>query len=80
MNSLPLHFVRRALTGIEELPPKERADHFDLAGDILTTFGNPGTCTQEAEAARKAATTIREAESAQLLLKEMLQPAKGGEA
>ncbi len=75
MNSLPLQFVSRALCGIEQLPPKERADHYDLAADILSAFATPGTCTQEAAAAHKAAESIREAESAQLLFKGMLQPA-----
>lgn len=77
MKTLPLQFVSRALSGIEQLSPKERADHYDLAADILTTFAPPGACAEEAAAAHKAAKSIREAESAQLLFKGMLQPTSG---
>lgn len=54
------------LAGAEPLPAKQRADIFDTLGTILQPHDE-----EVAKASFNAAHAIREAESAQLLLKEV---------
>jgi hypothetical protein len=66
MSQLHLNFVARALTGIESLPPSERADHYDLAAQILTEAPSDPIVSAAAAAARTHANNLREAEMSQL--------------
>lgn len=71
MNDLRLSFVSRALDGIDQLPPSERADYYMVAACILIN-----THPQQAEAAATAANNLREAESAQLHFRALLSAAQ----
>ncbi len=68
MKQLPLNFVSRALNGIDQLPPQERADHYDFAASVLAA-SHPS----QAAAAARAAQDLREAESSQLIFKSLLR-------
>lgn len=71
MKTLCLQFCARALDGATTLPTAERADFFDLAGDILEQAGLPSHAT----AARTAATDLRNAEAAQARFDALLNAA-----
>lgn len=70
MELLVTSFVSRALRDAAELPPAERADHYDYAADLLQRHG----LTEAATAATTAATALREAEAAQLSFQARLFP------
>lgn len=68
--ALVTSFVSRALRNAAELPPAERADHFDFAATLLGKQG----LTDAAAAAADAAAALREAEAAQLAFTARLFP------
>lgn len=71
MDTLVTSFVSRALRDAAELPPAERADHYDFAAALLGKQG----LTDAAAAATAAARALRDAEAAQLTFQARLFPA-----
>lgn len=61
-------FVQRAMNCADELPTGSRADLYEIAADLLSRAGSHN----EAEAATTAAKNLREADSAQLLFRNLL--------
>lgn len=68
MNKLAPQFTSLALSEMEKLPAAERADLLEFASQVLEMGG----CPQEAEAAREAATNLREASSSETRLRSVL--------
>lgn len=66
--NVALQFCDLALHAAKHLPPAERADLFEFAGQVLQARDLP----EAAHAASRAATALREAESAQLTFKRLL--------
>jgi len=61
MKSIAPLFCQMALSQVSDLNGSERADLYDFAGEVLRFAG----CHDHAEAAKTAATDIRNAEAAQ---------------
>lgn len=65
---IALQFCDLAMSAAAHLPPAERADLFEFAGQVLHARDLP----EAAHAASRAAAALREAESAQLTFKRLL--------
>lgn len=68
MNDIALVFAACALKGINDHPMNVRADLYDFAAELLMKAGHE----QEANVASSAAHHIREAETSQLLFRNIL--------
>lgn len=67
MNKSLLAFVQLALEAAASLPPAEKADHFEVAAELLQE-SHPAIALR----AKSTASAIREAEAAQLYFRQTL--------